>query len=270
MTDPEPTPREEAALSRLLRDARHEGPVPPEVASRTEDTLAGLRSERTRSDDGDDGQDRHGGHGVVTRGAARRRRRAAALLIAAVSVVVVGIGVGQVLRPATQDAETTSAASADALARDVPPDRAADERAPGQEQPGGPAAGLTERGDGSSEGPSATDASPRPGDDRAVPVDRLALVDDPPVVREARFPRDVRVVRRLQQQERAARGTTPRDPAAGFTCDRADWGPGRAVAVLYERAPAVLVLRPATRATQVADLLECGGGGVLRSLTLPR
>ncbi|GAA0974995.1 hypothetical protein ENKNEFLB_04476 [Nocardioides aquaticus] len=258
MPDRDPTPREEAALRRLLRDARHDGPVPPEVAARTEETLASLGAgQATTAPAVHGGADHH-----------RRRRVATALLVAAVSVVVVGIGTGQVLRPASDQASGGAASeSAGSAARDTPPDRAGSEDEAAQES--------TDELDTLSEPSGEPDGAGR----RDVAVERLALVDDPPAVRETRFARDVRRVRALQQVERGERsspeaqdgaGLPARDPAPGFTCAQADFGPGRPVAVRYEEAPAVLVLRPATRATQVADLVECRSGDVLRSVTLPR
>lgn len=274
MPDRDPTPREEAALSRLLRDARHDGPVPPDVAARTEETLASLgvgttdrTPDRTAAGPGvPEGPDHH-----------RRRRAATALLVAAVSVVVVGIGIGQVVRPAADQAsEGAAAGSAGSTARDTPPDRAgnADQESSGEEDAGQDAAAP----DALSERSTVREGAARVfrGD---VAADRLALVDDPPGVRETRFARDVRRVRALQQDERRTRASSAtsdraelaaRTPAPGFSCPRTDVGAGRPVAVRYEGAPAVLVLRPATRATQVADLVECGSGDVIRSVTLPR
>ena len=40
------TPAQDEAVRRLLADARHDEPVPPEVAARLDDALAGLRAER--------------------------------------------------------------------------------------------------------------------------------------------------------------------------------------------------------------------------------
>lgn len=282
MTDRDPTPREEAALRRLLRDARHDGPVPPAVAARTEETLASLAGDG-RADGAGRVADPVEATGPAARGGAdhhRRRRAATALLVAAVSVVVVGIGLGQVLRPAGEQESSAAAGSAGSVARDTPPDRAgagagADtEGAPDEESAGGSAAAPDTLSDQARQLEGAARAF-GPG----VAVERLALVDDPPAVREARFARDVKTVRALQQAERRVRASADssdrtelatRDPAPGFTCPRTDVGAGRAVAVRYEDAPAVLVLRPATRATQVADLVECGSGDVIRSVTLPR
>lgn len=261
MPDRDPTPREEAALRRLLRDARHDGPVPPEVAARTEETLASL---------GGTGHDPASAAPVAHGGADhhRRRRVATGLLVAAVSVVVVGIGTGQVLRPATDQASGSARSeSAGSAARDTPPDRAGADQQGAQES--------TDELDTLSERSSTPDGAARVD----LAVEQLALVDDPPAVQETRFARDVRRVRALELVERRQRsssaaqdgtGLPPRDPAPGFTCAPADVGPGRPVAVRYEEAPAVLVLRPATRATQVADLVECRSGDVIRSVTLPR
>ncbi|VXA91805.1 hypothetical protein [Nocardioides sp. AX2bis] len=277
MPDRDPTPREEAALRRLLRDARHDGPVPPEVAARTEQTLASLGAAHEPAPTGttptEAARTGTATTGTAARGGAdhhRRRRAATALLVAAVSVVVVGIGLGQVLRPASDQASGSAQSdSAGSAARDTPPDRA------GADQENAP-----ER---SAAADTLSELARRDGAARAfgggLAVERLALVADPPAVRETRFARDVRRVRALQQAERRERSSSalgdgselaPRDPAPGFTCARTDLGAGRPVAVRYQEAPAVLLLRPPTRATQVADLVECGTGEVVRSVTLPR
>lgn len=270
MTDHQPPPRDEAAVRRLLRRARHEEPLPPDVAARLEATLAGLApSDVIRDAEGaGEGAGEGTGHGADGRGvlspAHRRRRRATALLVAAVSVVVVGIGLGQVLRPAGEDESAASTSVADGLARETPPDRAEGQPDGGLGEP------VTPRtGDGAAQesGPEArSDRRARPDGVRGAAL--LALLDDPPRVSEARFTRDVRAVRRQERGARATRASA--GPDATFTCETGDWGPGLPVAVRYEQAPAVLVLRPATRDTQVADLVECGSAEVLRSVTLPR
>lgn len=274
MTDPQPTPQEEAAVRRLLREARHDGPVPPEVAARTEQTLASLGAAGPAPSAGPVAS-----VGPAARGGAehhRRRRAATALLVAAVSVVVVGIGLGQVVSPPDgQESGTAAVDSAGRAARDTPPDRA--EAA--QERDQGGADAQADTLDPVPSRPAGGAGSGSPTTRPATPVERLALVDDPPAVRESRFARDVRRVRALQQDESPRRSASSgpgrnqgvrRDPAPGFSCERTATGPGRAVAVRYDQAPAVLVLRPPTRATQVADLVECGSGDVVRSLTLRR
>jgi hypothetical protein len=86
-----PTPpddAEQAEVSRLLAAVsgpRSAEPMPPEVATRLDDVLAGLVAERATAPAG------------VTDLAPRRRRRWPALLAAAAAVSVVGLGVGNVL-----------------------------------------------------------------------------------------------------------------------------------------------------------------------------
>ncbi len=273
MTDRPPPPDQDAALRRVLSRARHDEPVPPDVAARLDETLALLASgEQVSSTDR-----------VSPLGRAVRRRRAAALLVAAAAVVAVGVGLTQVLGPAAQpEATSASDAAAEGLARETPPDRA--DAGPAEATQEG-AARSGDGGDrsqaeaelgvsgGTTAGSSRSRRDTADGlrTDRAV---RLALVGDPPRVRETRFARDALAVRSRARRAGPAPdarrpGPAPQD-AADFACPAADWGPGRAVAVRYATAPAVLVLRPATRATQVADLVECGSADVLRSVTLPR
>ena len=71
-------------IRRLLAEARHTEPIPPDVAGRLDGVLADLRAERpVRAN-------------VTDLAAARRRRRVRTLLVAAAAVVVVGVGVDQV------------------------------------------------------------------------------------------------------------------------------------------------------------------------------
>lgn len=81
-----PDPAEER-LRRLLAEARHDEPVPPEVAARLDDTLAQLESERAHAS----------AMAEVGELAARRRRNAARLLLVAAAVVVAGAGVGRLV-----------------------------------------------------------------------------------------------------------------------------------------------------------------------------
>ncbi len=97
-------------------------------------------------------------------------------------------------------------------------------------------------------------------------------------VREERFTRAATRIQRLvigsdakvaPPDTTSLRRAAPRVQRAWQGCAPADWGPGTPVAVLYERSPAVLVFRPATGDAQVADLVQCGTGEILRSVTLP-
>lgn len=87
------TPQEEE-VRRLLADARHTGPTPPEVVARLDSVLEDLTRESERT--------------APVVDLARRRRRAASLLVAAAAVVAIGVGVNQVVTPEPQG-EATSA-----------------------------------------------------------------------------------------------------------------------------------------------------------------
>lgn len=87
MTDaPDLTP-EQDAVRRLLADARHDGPTPPEVVARLDDALAALVTERRETSEGPSAP-------VVDLGA-RRRRTVGIALLAAAAVVVAGVAIGQ-------------------------------------------------------------------------------------------------------------------------------------------------------------------------------
>jgi hypothetical protein len=81
-SDEQLTPAEEE-VRRLLAEARHTGPPPPDVVARLDRVLDDLSRETD--------------HAAPVIDLARRRRRAASLLVAAAVVGVVGIGVSQVV-----------------------------------------------------------------------------------------------------------------------------------------------------------------------------
>ncbi len=117
MTESSGLPPEQEAVRRLLADARHDGPPPPEVVARLDDTLASLVAERSAEPTGapavepaDAHDDRSPGR-VVDIGS-RRRRVAGIGLLAAASVVVAGVALGQVLPREGGDAGDSSAGSA--------------------------------------------------------------------------------------------------------------------------------------------------------------
>lgn len=79
MPDDDLTPREEQ-VRRLLSEARHDEPMPDDVAARLDEVLAGLRVDRP----------------PVDLAARQRRRHVRNWILAAAAVVVVGVGVNQV------------------------------------------------------------------------------------------------------------------------------------------------------------------------------
>ncbi len=263
--DSTPDPREEAAVSRLLAQARHDEPIPAEVAARIDDALAALGSEQAPA---------------VASFSRTRRRRATALLLAAAAVVVVGIGIDQLVGP-TSSEESVGAASDSAGAAAQDRSRGVDRGADAESAQSGSAESGSAQS-GSASGAPADPASPQAGAEGAgdvpVPVDGLRLVADPPRITEERFGRDVRAARReVAADERASlsgsldgQGSADAtSPHPGFACESYVAGRGRAVAVRYAQAPAVLVLRPPTGESQVVDLVSCGDGEIVRSVTLP-
>jgi len=106
------TPQDEQ-VRRLLADARHEEPMPDDVAARLDEVLAGLGHDRP----------------TVDLAARQRRRHVRTWVLAAAAVVVVGIGANQVdwsgLGSSGEDSGAASGSSAaeaggDAADSDVP------------------------------------------------------------------------------------------------------------------------------------------------------
>ncbi|MCD4523745.1 hypothetical protein [Nocardioides sp. cx-173] len=227
------TSEQEERVRRLLAEARVDAPMPEDVATRLDAVLAQLA----------EGQP-PGANAQVVALASRRRRKVTTLLVAAAAVVVVGIGAGQLLEGTGSDGE--SASSLDSGDAQGAPD-AVEEEAPAR------------RG--------ASDL-------RVDPGSVSSLVSGAPVVRESHFADDVA---RIARRGRVANQSSPDAPFHGDTdettdhliCDPADWGPGRLQLVRYQGRPAVLAFRAPVGASQVVDLLQCGTGETLRSVTLP-
>lgn len=237
MADPDLTPGQEHVVRRLLAEARHDEPMPDDVVERLDRVLTGLAE----------------GHAPApvaeVPALAVRRRRAAALLLAAAAVVAVGVGLGQVLGPDLED-------------------RAASDSAAAPRETGGPAEDPPddEAGATAAESPVTEGLSALP--------QAYSVVVPPPRIRSASFAEDVRATRRAARAPRSTAtdlsGLGTGSPVRKWSaCDPAGWGPGRLIPVTYDGVRAVLVLRRRTGETQVADLFACGGGDVLRSVTLP-
>jgi hypothetical protein len=92
---------EEDQIRRLLAEAKHDDPIPPDVAARMDGVIADLRADRPVRPT------------VTSLTAARRRRRARTMLIAAAAVVVAGIGIDQ-LRGASLTADDGDSAGSSA------------------------------------------------------------------------------------------------------------------------------------------------------------
>lgn len=100
---------EQEQVSRLLAAAGGPPPeLPHDVAARLDDVLAGLVADReTDRETGPVPADEVAG---VTELAPRRRRRWPQLLVAAAAVSVLGIGLGNIVQPAQQEAMTADSA----------------------------------------------------------------------------------------------------------------------------------------------------------------
>ena len=236
---PQPSPEDEAAVRRLLADVRETGPVPPAVAARLDDALAGLAGGRTA--DGAPVAD-------VVPLAARRRRRAAALLVAAAAVVVGGVAITS---HRSGDGDSASSMSADsAVSREDRSDTAA---APAQGDSGG--GSLSPHGRAKASRKTVNDlqvaAPARVRPDHLVPdLEQLRR----------------RLLRRITSSAYAAdEPVTPH----GFRCAPAPYGHGVLLGVRYDGGPAVVAFRTPKGDTQVVEVLQCGTGDVLRSATIP-
>jgi len=249
----EPTPGQEAAISRLLADARATEPLPAEVAARLDRVLVGLGEERAGAQEATPGQ-------VLA--LASRRRRASVLLVAAAAVVAVGVGLGQVVGGLDTTNDDSGAASESSAQGDAERGQDQDKNTDSLDA-GGAVSEKAER-DGSTFGESLSPAS--------IP----ATVGR---VRKASFTADANQLRRAiaddavdgQFVDLAAdqlpRGYVLRGRA--FDCAPASWGEGVLVPVFFDGTPAVLAYRPAAGDSQVVDLVQCGSGDILGSTTLP-
>ncbi len=249
MTDEERElpPEQEAAVRRLLAEARATEPIPDDVAARLDRVLVGL---------GEEGFPRTAAGHVVA--PPWRRRRATVVLVAAAAVVAIGVGLGQ-LDGIQDGADSDSAGGAGA-------DNAITaERAPGDAQEDAAGTDDTDGAAAPSEAASAYASSPDP----ESPVGR---------VRGDRFTADVNQLRRAipddavdgefvqLSADQLPPGYVNTDRA--FECARARYGPGVLVPVIYERAPFVLAYHPVAGESQVVELLRCGTGESVRSTTL--
>ena len=269
------SPEQEARLRRLLARSRHDERVPDDVAEHLDGVLARLEAgdpeltgPRARKAE-------------VYALAARRRRTAATMLAAAAAVAVVGVGLGQVV--GSSAGEDSLMAESDTAASDDSAESAdrSEGRASGEDLDATGGGATDDELDGGLDEELAAGAemlSDSAVSEFSALEDLVVLRGRLADVREERFTRAATRIQRLviggdaevaPQDTTSLRRAAPRVQRAWQGCAPADWGPGTPVAVLYERSPAVLVFRPATGDAQVADLVQCGTGEILRSVTLP-
>ncbi len=245
------SPKDDAAVRRLLAQARVDSPTPPEVVHRMDGVLEGLSTQRVDP-----------AHDLLVR---RRRKNVSRLLLAAAAVLVVGIGINEVVGDSGPAVEATTALESDAGAVDdsqIVPNRSnatdplGDLQAPPAAPAPAPEAASTELAQQTSE--TAPYAIRMGGGGLNKAVRRIMWVARGAAVDESGY-------LDLGEAKLGPGLTFSRD----FACTPTDWGAGRLVPVLYKGTPKVLALRAPVGKTQVVDLLQCGTGEVIRSLTLP-
>jgi hypothetical protein len=121
MPDDDLTPTDEQ-VRRLLSDARHDEPMPDDVAARLDEVLAGLRVDRP----------------PVDLAARQRRRHVRTWVLAAAAVVVIGVGANQVDWSGMSTSAGDGSDSAAAGAMDSDADGPAEVPAPEMEAGGRP------------------------------------------------------------------------------------------------------------------------------------
>lgn len=230
---------QERAVRDLLASARHDEPIPHDVAARLEANLAELSAVRRELRV-------HGEAGApVVSLAARRRRRVTTGLLAAAATVVLGVGLGQVLpsavTPTGGDAASTESGSDLGSGREAAPEL-----------------GTTD---------SRRDDL-RPTNEPGARAEKAPL--PPPRVDPEAFRRSVREIRDRSSRVRAHSGYLVQDRAlgTGAPCAHEPAGPGRQVLVDYGGTLATLLIGRASGGVQPVELLACDSGELLRSARL--
>lgn len=235
------TPEREAAVRRLLGSVGADAPaLPADVAERLDaalDDLVAERSGRGRAE-----PEEH--LAPVVPLSSRRRRTYAALFVAAAAVVVAGIGVPLL----HDDTPAQPAASSDTGVSRTPtvglPHSARPLRDSESNQVNGYAAG------------------------RKAPQTESSRAQMDGLLRRPTLRTDLLRLRRQVPPDATYRSTSVHS-APGFTCADTDFGRGYLLGAEYAGAPAVVAFRRPAGSTQVAEVLQCGTGTVLRSITLP-
>jgi hypothetical protein len=230
VSDPDLTPEQEERVRRLLAEARHDEPVPDDVAARLDRVLAGLAQEPA---------DAEPTVPVVDLAARRRRRNAAALLAGAAAVIVGGFAVAQVIH---LDSDDMSGAGSDAGSSLTSQRGTADSDASG----GGQAAAPDPSAAAASEPLELSGGSLASDLTRQLPKRAFADAETAP----GRSP------------------STPGFPCA-TSAPAAAYGIGELFPAYYDGVPAVLALRPPEGSSQRADVLDCATAAELDSAELP-
>lgn len=228
MTDDSDLPQHDV-VRRLLAEARHDEPTPPEVVARLEATLAELQAElqadRVASAE----------TAPVIDIGSRRRRLAAIGVMAAAAVVVAGVAVGQVLPQGTSSNDGATSAESDA------------------------GAGTDLQADGGDSGAGAA-TEPAPPEERSGKVEAGSAL--PEVSLDGDLDQTLTSLR-----SRSTRSAYAAD--ALVACQVGDVGAGRQLLVQVDGQPGLVVFRAPVGARQEADLFVCGDPDPVRTLSLP-
>ena len=227
---PDLTPQHDA-VRRLLAEARHDEPTPPEVVARLETRLAQLQAERTAE------LTAAAGTAPVIDLGSRRRRLAAIGVMAAAAVVVAGVALGQVLPQGGSSSDSATSAESDTGA--------------------GTDTGLRSGGDNSDAGSAMEPTSPEELSGKVRATEAL-----PEVSLDAELDG---ALTSLRSQTPASSYAAD----AVVACRVGDVGRGRRVLVQVDGRPGLVIFRAPTRARQEADLFLCGDPEPLRTLSLP-
>ncbi len=234
MTDPTGLPPEQEAVRRLLADARHDGPTPPEVVARLDGVLASLAAERREPTETP--------HAPVVDLGARRRRMAGVGLLAAAAVVVAGVAIGQGL-PTGSGSDAGSAADGEAATSQ----RELDD------------------GAGSDSGGAAESGEMGPQSLKSGTPDPLAAY---PTLSTGDVDLDDQLLS-LRTSSSDAQASEPVMPDQRSDCDLRGTGRGRLVLAEVDGMVGAVVFRRVDGASQRVDLYVCGDPTAVRTLTLP-
>lgn len=257
--DPDLTPAQEHAVRSRLADARHEGPIPDDVAARLDATLAGLVADRDgagAADEADPGE-------RVVRLRSRRRKVTAGLLVAATVVVVGGVVGGQILGdqvsvlPTLGGGSETSSDAGSAASEESGGDAAPAERGARQR-------GDRDRADGI-EDPTLTHSY----ESQSGTLDKRAT-RGAPEVDPSTFAADAERLSVVSVGRGSAtyslRSEATADAKVGCSVSA---GRGRRVLVTYEGQLGVLVYRRPEGGRQQVELHLCGSLAPRRTTEIP-
>jgi hypothetical protein len=255
------TPEQEDAVRRLLSQARHDGPLPGDVADRLDQVLEGLVAGAETDADVDDLEVfESGGQAAVTElaGVRRRRRNAGRLLFAAAAVLIGGVAVGQNLGAGAGDSDD-GADAANSTLGEAPRDSPNRSQEEADSAAGGGVSGADPSEPVAPEVPTLLESVRAP----------LSLTSD-------NFAADVQLQLGRTADQRRQAANAGFDGVLAYVAENRDfqcadgaYGEGATLPAYYDAEEAVLVLRRPRSGIQRVDLLTCGTAVQLNSVELP-